>query len=431
MPTRFNAESGTRFGVSGVPSGYDRVAKEPSLTIPAVGLTDADAALFALFDKEIKFTVADSVSNKQEMKRVPVIFASSEKWALAKAKKGVRDSNGSLILPLVTIVRTNVSQDLSGDIAGRGINQQTGEIVIRRKVDASDRNYQGWINRLLIKHQQNVAVSDSEVDDGQVSTTRAIGDLASDPDVIDGALLTPDRRNNVYETLVVPSPQFYTANYDITFRTQYVTQMNQLVETLIASFLPQGNAWRLDTGKGYWFMAKVDGNVYNAENNFEDMSAEERLIQYKFTVNVKGYIFATQAPGAPVPLKRYISCPTITFDVGLDPTETVGSGEIDDPYLGADDPTLPTEIKKNGRRDQRAVGATRLYPNVDVSPEEDPARSSLPRGRPVQKYRQVVTVDSSGNKVTKNVRASTTNRYTGETVYSQEFDLGTLTTVID
>ncbi len=461
MPTRFNSNSRPNFDVSGIPTGYGTKSSPSDVTVPACGVEDVDAALFNLFDKEIPFQVSTSDKNREEMKRVPIIFSAAEKWALAKRSRGVRDRNGALILPLITVIRTTIQQTPDEDITGRGINQQTGEIVVKKRLDNSDRAYQGIINRLGISHQTNLAVNVSEdrdvityyllnedgdriVDENgqpfvaytalaslspQFVTSRKVGDLADDPTVIEGGLLLNDRKNNVYETLVLPAPQFFTAVYEVTFWTQYTVQMFQLVETLISSFLPQGNAWRLDSPKGYWFVATVDGNVYNAENNFDDMSQEERLIKYKFTVKVPGYILASGVPGAPIPVKRYVSNPIISFDVGLNAAEELGS-DAGDPFLGSDDPTLPIADAPNRRRDQRRDGKTRLYPGPNVTSPNDPALATLGRGRSQAQYKKIKGIDKNGNSVTKYARVVNTNRFTGETVFASGTDLGGLTIVV-
>jgi hypothetical protein len=430
MPTRFNSNGRPRFEVPGIQSGYGALSSPVNLTIPPVGIEDADAALFHLFDKEIAFQVSTSDKNRGEMKRVPVIFTAGEKWALAKKNRALRDRNGALILPLITVVRTTIQQGPNDDIAGRGINQQTGEIIVKRRLDKSDRGYQGLINRLLLKHQTNLAVPPGQADADQLATERQIGVLTDDPTVQDGGLMLPDRRNNVYETLVLPTPQFYTAMYEVTFWAQYTVQMFQLIEMLISSFLPQGNAWRLDTPKGYWFVATVDGNVYNAENNIDDMSQEERMIKYKFNVKVPGYILATKVPGAPIPIKRYVSSPVITFDVGMGVGESTAGGDLDDPFLGADDPTLPLDDVKNKRRDQRYTDRTRLFPGANITSPHDPALKSLSRGQQPVKYKKVTGLDKNGRLVTKFVRVVSTNKFTGETIFAPDTDLGGLTIVV-
>jgi len=430
MPTRYNSKSTTRFGVPGIRSGYDGMPSSEALAIPSVGIEDADRALFDLFDKEIPLQVSTSDKNREELKRVPVIFAAAEKWALAKRRRALRDKNGSLILPLITVVRTTIQQTPNEDIAGRGINQQTGEIVIKRRLNKSDRAYQGLINKLLVKHQTNVAVSPAEAEDGQVSTTRNIGELLTDdPTTQDGGLLATDLSHNIYEFLTFPAPQFYTALYEVTLWAQYTVQMFQLIEQLISSFLPQGNAWRLDTPKGYWFIATIDGNVFNAENNVDDMSQEERMIKYKFTVKVPGYILATSVPGAPIPIRRYVSSPSISFDVSTDPGELSETDGVDDPFLGSDDPTLPMSVDQNKRRDLRETNSTRLYPHSDETSVDDPALRSIPRGSTPVRYKKVTGIASDGSTVTKYVRIISTNKFTGETVYAPDADLGALNIV--
>lgn len=429
MPTRFNSNSKPNFDVSGIQSGYGTKSSPTELSIPPCGVEDADEALFNLFDKEIPFQVSTSDKNRQELKKVPIIFSAAEKWALAKKNRGVRDRNGALILPLITVIRTTIQQDPAEDITGRGINQQTGEITVKRRLDNSDRGYQGLINRLALQHQTNLAVSPTMADDGQLATDRAIGDLADDPTVVEGGLMLSDRKNNIYETIVLPTPQFFTALYEVTFWAQYTVQMFQLVELLIASFLPQGNAWKLDTPKGYWFVATVDSNSYESENNADDMSQEERMIKYKFTVKVPGYILASAVPGAPIPIKRYVSSPVISFDIGINAGEQLGSG-IDDPFLGSDDPTLQMSDAKNGQRDQREVARTRLYPNVNDIPPDDPALKALGRGRQPAKYKKITSIDKNGNTITKYARVVSTNRFTGETTFSSDVDLGGLNIVV-
>lgn len=429
MATRFNSRSLTKFNVPGLASGYDDNVSNVALEIPAAGVEDVDIALFKLFDDQIRIVTSSNDMGNVENRRVPVIFAASEKWALAKKNKPLRDKSGTLILPLITVIRTAVKQDVE-DITGRGINQQTGEIVIRRRLDVTDRGYQNLINRHMVKHQQNVAVTPEVGDEGQLTTLRSIADLEQDDVVTQGGLLAPNRRNNVYETIVIPSPQFFTATYEVTFWAQYTIQMVQMIEHLIASFLPQGQSWKLETEKGYWYVASVEGNVYTSETNVDDMSAEERMIKYKFNINVPGYIVATSTPGTPVPIKRYISQPSVSFDVGVGLPESSGKDVIDDPFLGADDPTLPLANSKSRRTDQRETNDTRLYPSGDNVSPHDPALGALKRGQELAKYKKIKAYDQSGRLVTRHVRVASTNPGSGETSYAPGVDLGSLEIVI-
>lgn len=421
MTTRYTARSQPRFNVPGLPSGYES-RSSADIVVPSVGIGDVDRALFDLFNEQIPLVVG---GEGQETKRVPVVFFAGEKWALNKRLKALRDKNNSLILPLITAVRTNIVQDSAADITGRGINQQTGEIIIHRRLDKSDRAYLGLINRLLLEHQKNLAVPAGSGDEGQLTTLRAVGDLADDATVQQGGLLLPDRRNNVYETIVVPAPQFFSAEYEFTIWTQYTLHMQQLLDAIISSQLPQGNAWRLETPKGYWFVASVEGNAYNADLNADDYSQTERVIRYKFVVKVPGYILASAVPGAPVPIKRYVSSPSISFQ-----TDLMDSGDVEGPFLGADDPTLPIDAEGNvRRRDQRRDDSTLLYPGAGSNPD-DPALKQLKRGTSPPKYKKVTGIDKNGKLVTRLFRVKSVNRFTGETVLAPDVSGEGLTIVV-
>lgn len=415
MTTRFNAQDENNYGVPGIKSGYDGEIKS-DFSIPSCGIEDVDVALFNLFDKEINLVVGGQDSNS--LKKVPVVFAAGEKWALLKNGKPIRDKTNTLILPLITIMRTGVSQDISQDISGRGINQQTGEIIIRRRLDNKvDRSYQNLINRLLIINQENVAVSGSlPVLDNQPTTSREIGQLSEVESTKSGALLLSNKKNNIFETITIPSPQFYTATYEISAWTQYTQHMNQIIEKLMASFLPQAQSWKLTTEKGYWFIANVEGGSFNIETNFDDMSTSERFVKCNITVKVPAYVWASSSPGIPVPAKRYVSSPIIDFSVSVidknNPEE-----HSNNMILGNDDPTLPLDEQQNVRDDQRRPGWSQkvISPSnaIEKIDKNDPALASFPRGLKPSSYRKLTI----GN-VVKYVKIVDTNPSTGETVYS-------------
>lgn len=430
MPNRFNSQGVTYYGVPPLPTGYPSDnGSNSNFVIPPVGIEDVDISLFRLFDKELPLQTGGI--DGLELKKVPAIFAGGEKWALLKRNRPLRDKNGSLILPLVTIGRTGFQQSSTDDIVGRGINQRTGEIVIRRRLDESDRNYQGLVNRLLLKHQDTLAVGSNDADDGQLTTSNLIGDLSDDPTVVDGGLLVGDRTNNVFETLVVPAPQFVTINYEITVWTQYVTQMNQVMQTLVSSFLPQTQGWKLTTPQGYWFVATLADETFNSDNNFDDMSQGERIVRTTFTVKVPAYIFASDAPGVPIPVKRYVSVPKIEFttSTGSGIEEQSSEDVVDDPFLGSDDPTLPLAPDGSRRRDQRDNRSTRLYVMSGIDPN-DPALLSLRRGTVPGKCSRIISRDSSGKLRTQYVRVTSKNKYTGETTYASGTDAGGLSIVV-
>jgi len=332
MSTRFT--SGNSFGV---PSGYE--GESPDFEIPSCGIEDVDRAFFECFEKEVCLEVEADIGKSQ---KVPTIFAAGERWSMLKNGRAIRDENGTLILPLLTIRRTGIEQDSSADIAGRGMNQQTGNFTITRKLDYKDRKYQNIINKLGLENQKNLGVKRSD-DPEQLLTDRETGEHSRDLDIINGGLLAPKIDKNIYQIITLPSPQFFTATYEITIWAQYAVHMNQMLEKLMSSYLPTGQrTLKLNTPKGYWFIAYFDSG-YQSEDNVEEYTSSELIRKCKFQIKVPAYLISSSAPGVPKGARSHISAPVISFAIAGEEVDTElvnGVPGASDPYFGADDPDL-------------------------------------------------------------------------------------------
>jgi hypothetical protein len=349
--TRFNSGD-----PNGVPSGYEGTNVPSDINIPACGIEDVDRAISNAF-KDISLEVSNTTTGNST--KVPIIFAAGEKWAMLKRGKALRDKTNTLILPLITIRRVKLEQDMSKDIEGRGINQQTGQLVVKRRLNSNDRDYQNIINKLGIQNQSNLGQLTPIT---TLSTTRDIGKNSNDLDIIDGALMAHKLNENVWEIITIPAPQFFSVAYEITFWAQYIQHMNEMTQKFIASYLPQGNAIRLDTDKGYWFIATVEGNSFVPEDNADNMTNDERFLKCKFTVNVPGYLVATDMPGTPGAVRRTISAPFVVFSVdeSVDVQTVNGLPADDNRYENADDPTAVANHSYMSLFDKRKDSKTSL-----------------------------------------------------------------------
>jgi hypothetical protein len=239
-------------------------------------------------------------------------------------------------LPLISIQRKDITQELD-DITGRGINQHTGDIVIKRRLSKRDRAYQNLLNKLNIKNQDNIPHSLAPLAPvASKDPSGEVGSLAHDRDVLDGYLMAPKLGDNIFEFITIPSPQFYTVNYEITFWTKYESMMNTLIEKLFASWLPQGTCLKLDTTNGYWFVAFFEGSI-TSDDNVDDSTGAERMLKRTFQVRVPAYTIAPRNPGDPSPIRRYVSAATVDFNVSVPGTGVPSSNA--ELYPNADDPT--------------------------------------------------------------------------------------------
>ena len=133
---------------------FDGTSIPEDFNFPSIEIEDIDRAVFDLFDKEIKFEIEEKGSSR----KVPVIFAAGERFALTRRKKAIRDKNNALILPLISILRGEI--DVSPDQHGKGTAisypDQPG-YYIKKRLSKKDRKYQNIINKQKIKNQDNVA----------------------------------------------------------------------------------------------------------------------------------------------------------------------------------------------------------------------------------------------------------------------------------
>ena len=119
--------------------------------LPTASIEDIDRAVFDLFNEKLPLQV---ITNG-DVKKVPVVFAAGERFALTRRKNPIRDENNTIILPIISITRADI--DFSPDQQGRGsaitVRDQENYIV-RKRLSKKDRQYQNLINKLGIKNQK-------------------------------------------------------------------------------------------------------------------------------------------------------------------------------------------------------------------------------------------------------------------------------------
>lgn len=387
MTTRFNTPK--LEGKEQLDTGYDLDGNDPStFYIPSCGIEDVDTAMHALFDKDIPFRTYQTntgYQNEINVKKPFVILATGERFALAKRLKPFRDRNGILLLPAISIRRTTIEQ-AAGDTF-------FGELTIKRRLDESDKDYQSLINRLLLSNVQTPP-----------DTLRADkGENANDPSIREGMLLNDRsqrlKADHIYEIIAIPFPQFFTATYEIVFWTNYTQHMNYMLETMLASQITPGKGFYLKSDKGYWFAATADTNL-TAQDNFDDITDQERLIKYSFTISVRGYLLAPSAPGQKIPFKRYLSNVNVSFETYVAPGDVLNQPSID----------LYNETK---------TSFTAENPYVLTDIEQDPATKQKPPEQDKLVFQRVYR-DPYNQSVqqTKYVKQMSNNQKKGETVYT-------------
>ncbi len=197
----------------------------------SVGLYDIDYAIKYYFEEVIKPEV-EEFGNKI---KVPVMYGSPEKWKNIQGDGYFRDKNGKILSPLISYRRTNITKNRN----------------LSSKVDA---------NFPQIYYNQEVKYTQINKYD-QFSK------------------LTNSKPIKTYINTVVPD--YIDVSYEVVIWTDYIEQMNGLVESLIYT---EGAYWG-DT-ESFKFRTKID----NWTNTTDLLQDADRIVRTNFELTIFGHI---------------------------------------------------------------------------------------------------------------------------------------------
>jgi hypothetical protein len=369
-----------------------------------LGIEEVDRAIFKLFDQDIGHLIENSGPHTINegpgtTQNIPVIFATGERFALVKRRKPLRDKNGQIILPLISIRRTGMNVDTG---IGRGVAQDVGGLKIKKRLSSKDRDYQNLINKLGLRNQDNLSTRSHFIDQinltgsfaGQTATRRPGLGVTK---VHTGGLLEANLGKNIFEVLEIPFPNFYTLKYEIIYWAQYTQHMNSLLQQFMNSLRGQGDQFILQFDNGYYLVAYQEGS-FTPQDNVADFSGEERILKYSVNLEVPAWLFETGDPGQMSGVRRYLSAPTINFSIydGAIPIGSPGNGNFKSSGVpsGDIDKFMLSDVElldKDGNREP----TDRFQPN----------------------YTSVTRIDEiTGKKITRRIRIKDRNQRKGETV---------------
>jgi len=234
-----------------------------------------DYAFYDFVDKKMDIR---AVTNKG-WKKVPIVWSSAERAFFSKEKKELSDLDGTLILPLIGVERTALSKDLNrkGSHFGGTFNFQNAyhgsRITVARRIVSDKTN--------------NFAVADNRKQfgtGGQVNRTPNRQSYFPRRDQF-GKIIPNEKV--VYETISIPVPVYVMMTYNVTFRSEYQQQMNQMIQPFatLGGHINSFNIYR----DGHKYEAFLKSDLAQA-NNIASFDQEERVYQTVLTFEVLGYV---------------------------------------------------------------------------------------------------------------------------------------------
>jgi len=197
----------------------------------SIGLFDLDFAIKYYFDEVIK----PQVNDQGNQIKVPVIHGAPEKWKNIQADGYLRDKNGKIQVPIIAYKRNTIQKDKT----------------LGSKVDP---NYpQIYFNEEVRYTKENVYDKFS--------------------------VLTNSKPIKTFVNTVIPD--FVTITYDVVLWTDYIEQMNQIVESIIYT---EGGYW--GEKERFKFRSKID----DFTNTTDLMQDSDRVVRTNFTLTLFGQI---------------------------------------------------------------------------------------------------------------------------------------------
>jgi len=196
-------------------------------------------------------------------KPVPVLWVAAERSFSVKNNKDLRDSGGSVKLPLLTIERTSMTKDLS----------RKGTL---------------WANVPPVKDYKGGSITIAKNIQQKKSAAFA---SAKTKDVF-GQKTFPYRNNKiVYETITIPIPVYVDVTYKITARSEYQQQMNQIMQPFIVK-TGGINSFYIER-EGHRFESFMQDD-FSLESNVSEIGEDERYYQTTFDIKVLAYLIGSE-----------------------------------------------------------------------------------------------------------------------------------------
>ena len=229
---------------------------------------------YALYDFVNDSINAFCTTNKG-FKKVPVIWVASERAYQIKDNKDLRDDDGTLIFPMMTVQRTGLEKDLSdkGVFWGNPLpvkDAKGGSITIARKIKQD--KTANFLNADTYKKKNGIVGNQGNPGTQQINF--------------------PDKRKTqekkvVYESITIPAPIYVSVTYGVTIRTEYQQQVNEIVQPFLT--VTNGINYQILQRDGHSYEAFFQSD-YAPTNTLTELGDETRIYETQINIRVLGYV---------------------------------------------------------------------------------------------------------------------------------------------
>ncbi len=232
-------------------------------------LEDIDFALFDYINDKLNLF---STTNKG-WRKVPLTWVVPERAFQIKNSRERTDTVGNIILPAMSLERTEVNKDFNKKGKYWGFrpdfqDAQGGNITITRVINQKKTSE--------FANAESFRLNDQENFPNYYKAKKITGVTGQDK-----------ADKVVYEYITIPQPVYVECSYALTIRTEYQQQMNELLTPFITN--PRSLNYFSVARFNHMYEGFIDGN-YNIKNNVSDLAQDERTYETNVTIRILGYL---------------------------------------------------------------------------------------------------------------------------------------------
>lgn len=230
-----------------------------------------DFSVYDFVDKELDiFCTTNKGFNK-----VPVVWQASERAFQIKNDKDLRDDNGTLIFPMISIARTGFEKSLSDKGVFYGnvypINDaKGGSITIARRIGQDKTG--NFLNADAYRKKNKIVGNRGNPGSQQINFP---------------SRKKANEKRIVYETLTIPTPAYVSVRYTISIRTEYQQQINEIIQPFVT--VTNGINYLVFKRDGHSYEAFVQSD-FSSTNDITELGTETRVYQTEINIRVLGYL---------------------------------------------------------------------------------------------------------------------------------------------
>jgi len=229
-----------------------------------------DYSVYDWLDKQLNI----SCTTNKGFKKVPIIWVAGERSNQVKNNKDLRDDQGALIFPIITVQRDSFSKDLSkkGMFFGNVDpfpDKKGGSITVARRIKQD--KTANFLNADAYRKKSKIAGNEGASGIPQINF--------------------PSKRKNkkiVYETVTIPMPVYVEVNYSIKIKTEYQQQINEIIQPFVTD-AGGINYDVLVAHAGHRYEAFLNSD-FSSTNNIAEMGDETRIYETQIGLRVLGYL---------------------------------------------------------------------------------------------------------------------------------------------